>query len=300
MSAGLFKDEFGRPLCTLYPAFYLDSKSPESLIRLIEAYGGEISSQPAPKAIHLVPLLPESRLPKPSPEFLYSDLLIYDSVRLHRLQPLHLYRLKVQTRRNSYSDEDKSRLREYAKANDTPRKNSPQYWKNAKEVLRIEHSPESMRKHYGEFLGKEDKGSRNSSPKEYFEGKSYFNSTTSSEISALKRAKSDWKATKIVKYTENTVPLPTIIEENQSNEGFEALFSPSSLIITRFPGRREVKITSQKRLSEREVLEKLGNLAVLVRRLSGSDLSLREVVRTLVHWKGDVKAVVKFYGSREG
>lgn len=302
MPGCLFQDELGASMSTAQTAFSLDHRIPESIVRMIQMQGGRVSAFRGANVLHLMPFAPGVEVSERERKPVYSDSFVYDSVREHQRQSLDKYELKVKERerRHSYTSDEEGQIHEYVKANDTPRKAAPGYWENVKQVLRLDHSPESMRYHYLRHLSKVDIAERRKSPKDYFD-KLPVSSPSKPALFPLKRSISMGKFTagKVTKQTSSATPLPSISEEPDADPLSSSLsdlsLSACKLQITSYQGKREVQKVGADQLSELEIMRRFGRLTYICRKLTETELSMREVLRTLVHFKGNVKATVHFY-----
>lgn len=252
--------------------------------------------------VHLMPLAPGTVVGERVREPVYSDSFVYDTVREHQKQSLERYQLRVKEweRRKSYTSEEEGQIHEYVKANDTPRKAAPGYWENVKKVLKLDHSPESMRCHYLRHLAKVDIAERRKSPKDYF-GPDYNSPTSTLPQSPFKRSLpvENSTARKATKHASSETPLPSIAEELPtdllSSSMSDMNLSASKLQVVSCQDKREVQKAGFDRLSELEIMRRFGRIAYICRQLAETELSMREVLRALVHFKGDVQATAHFF-----
>ena len=301
MPGSLFLDQLGAPISNLQKAFSLDHRIPESMTRMIQRQGGLVAAVRGDNVLHLMPFEPGTVLPEKVSKPVYSHRFVYDTVREGRKLDLEAYKLKVKETRKSYTSEEELQIHEYVKANNTPRKSAPRYWENAQQAYKCPHSPQSMRYHYIRHLSKINIDERRKqSPKDYF-GPDYEAAYQPPPQPLLKRVIAYTPSTshKVTKHSSSESPLPVILEEQHSDplssSLSELVLSASKLRVTSCHGKRIVTKIPADSLSEIEIMRIFGRLAYICRQLAEVEVSMREVLRTLVHFKGDVQATVQFY-----
>jgi hypothetical protein len=302
MPGSLFLDQLGAPISNLQIAFSLDHRIPESMARMIQRQGGQVTAIRGDNVLHLMPFEPGTVVMEKVSSPVYSHNFVYDTVREGRRLDLEVYKLKVKESRKSYTSEEELQIHEYVKANNTPRKSAPGYWENAQKALKCPHSPESMRYHYIRHLSKIDIDKRRKqSPKDYFGPDYEPDYQPSHPHSPHKRVIAFTHSTshKAIKHTSSEAPLPAIMEEQPtdplSSSLSELVLSASKLRVTICYGKRIVTKMPEDSLSDIEIMRIFGRLAYICRQLAEIEVSMREVLRTLVHFKGDVQATVQFY-----
>lgn len=269
---------------------------------MIQRQGGQVTAIRGDNVLHLMPFEPGTVLLEKVSNPVYSYDFVYDTVREGRRLDLKAYELKGKESRKSYTSEEELQIHEYVKANNTPRKSAPGYWENAQKALKFQHSPESMRYHYIRHLSKSKISERRKeSPKDYFKRDLDVVFEPPEPQSILKRVPLFLPSTshKVTKHNSSETPLPAISEEDSmdplSKSLSDLVLSASKLRVTAYQNKRIVTKIPVNSLAEMEIIRYFGKLADICRQLAETEVSMREVLRTLVHFKGDVQATVQFY-----
>lgn len=280
----------------------------EGVSEAILAYGGLITPVLTETCVHLMPFPPKRNVPETINHAVYSYLFVLESTRLQALQSLKGYQLTTQiTRqiekkeRNPYTYEEELRIFQYVKTHSEQGIKSLPYWIRARDVLGSTHSADSMRCHYKQYLLKMEckKGGE--------VGQVQLRLSNISE----KRPEIDRNSVKISISPINKVQIPPSLKRENPTKGHspprKSLKAESPLPSSPFAPLKSLEnsphlIASLSQLQidafsygESETLASFLRLVEVCKAHSQSQLPEREVLRVLLHFKGDVQATVLFF-----
>lgn len=292
----LFRNSAGVPQRTIYTVFYLDPRLPETTAQLILQHGGKISPLLTSTCVHLMPFPPETALAEKLTHPVYSEDYVTESVSEGETLSLPLFRLhssyKAPMKRHFYSYEEDLRMAEYVKAYEGQSVASLAFWRRAKEVLRSNHPPESLKCHYLNVTSKMKFDKTKKDPAE----------TTSKPRAGEVLGTRD-PHIRVTVWPNNTIQVPSLKREVPEIRGQspprKSVKGESTAESDMEQGFSQLSISQQREVltdaREAGTLAQFERLAQKCREVAQSQLSEREVLRVLVLMRGDVGAVLNFY-----
>ena len=304
MGKTIFAPSSNAPISTFHSAFYLDSRVEEGASEAIIAHGGLITPVLTETCVHLMPFPPKHTVPETINHAVYSYLFVLDSIHLQALQSLKEYQLATQiTRqiekkgRNLYTYEEELRMFEYVKTHSEQGIRSLPYWIKARDVLGNAHSADSMRTHYKQHMLKMECKKRGDV------GQVQLQLSKVCE----KRPEIDPNSVKISILPTKKVQIPSSLKrenptkvDSPPRKSLKAESPPPSSPIPPLKSPHLITSLSQLQIDdfsygESETLACFCRLVEVCSACSQSQLPEREVLRTLLHFKGEVQATVLFF-----